>query len=155
MKRFWDKVYKTERCWVWVGTRQKGGYGVFKLGESLFFAHRVCHVMTKGPIPEGQVVRHTCDNPFCVRPNHLVLGTQAQNMMDKNERGRNPLVGIRTTHCPKGHEYAAPEHKYDNEGKQACRTCRNERARTAQVAKRAVSKAEFLPASSTLKKAPH
>jgi hypothetical protein len=72
-------------CWVWEGPRWKAGYG--RIGRS-GYAHRFAYAKHKGPIPEGMVVRHRCDNPPCWNPEHLVLGTHAENMADMARRGR-------------------------------------------------------------------
>ena len=73
-------------CWIWRGGRDTAGYGRF--GGTR--AHRVAYELLVGPIPEGLVVRHTCDVPMCVRPSHLLLGTQADNVRDAVERGLMP-----------------------------------------------------------------
>lgn len=94
--RFWEKVDRDSDpngCWLWTkAVDQRGGYGAVGLGSSIKRAHRVAWVLTKGPIPEGLVVRHgpQCeDRPGregrrCVNPDHLMTGTQGQNLADKN-----------------------------------------------------------------------
>lgn len=81
-----------EGCWEWAGgTRDWCGYGILSHSESptgKVRAHRLSYEIFIGPIPEGNVIRHTCDNPPCVNPNHLVPGTQAQNVRDSVERRR-------------------------------------------------------------------
>lgn len=75
-------------CWNWTAYRSRKGRGMFKLGGRMRWAHRVAYERWVGPIPDGQVVRHRCDNPGCVNPQHLELGTQADNVRDRVERGR-------------------------------------------------------------------
>jgi hypothetical protein len=86
--RFWSKVERTNGCWIWRGTRMHQGYGMFWADGHTRRAHRVAYELNVGPIPVGQQVCHTCDNPACVRPDHLFLGTQQDNMTDKVRKGR-------------------------------------------------------------------
>lgn len=74
-------------CWVWARTK-RAGYGLMQHGKRTTSAHRVSYEVFKGSIPRGMVVRHACDNPSCINPDHLSLGTQADNMRDRTARGR-------------------------------------------------------------------
>jgi len=78
------------QCWIWTGAHTTSGYGLVWRGGSYQRAHRVSWEMTCGPIPEGMLVLHRCDNPPCVNPGHLFLGTDADNVSDKVEKGRHP-----------------------------------------------------------------
>jgi hypothetical protein len=98
---FWRFVEKTDGCWQWIGHRSGRRYGGFKLGGKEHRAHRLSWELHNGPVPTGLVVRHDCDNPLCVRPDHLRIGTQAQNIADMDNRGRRGIAtgdrnGMRT-----------------------------------------------------------
>ena len=90
--RFWSKVQKAEgeACWLWTAAVHSGtGYGMFSVSRSIADgAHRVAWRLTNGEIPDGQWVLHRCDNPRCVRPDHLFLGTHDDNMADMVSKGR-------------------------------------------------------------------
>ena len=75
-------------CWLWTGTPDDHGYGRFCLNGRQVGAHRVSWILTNGLIPEGQHVLHHCDNPPCVRPEHLWLGTALDNAHDRQAKGR-------------------------------------------------------------------
>ena len=76
-------------CWTWKGALNNKGYGQFRLSRShSVLAHRYAWEETNGPIPAGQMALHRCDNPRCVRPSHIFLGTQTDNMADARDKGR-------------------------------------------------------------------
>ena len=93
-QRFWPKVEKTDGCWIWRGFRQKAGYGVTTVDRRCWLTHRVAWTLCCGPIPDGLGVLHHCDNPPCVRPDHLFLGTNADNMADMNRKGRGVIPSL-------------------------------------------------------------
>lgn len=87
-ERFWSKVNKDAPggCWVWTANRNNAGYGMFSCRGLGFFhkklAHRLSYEFSSGPIPQGKHVMHSCDNPACVNPDHLSVGTRSDNMRD-------------------------------------------------------------------------
>lgn len=83
-KSFWGQVHKTQDCWIWRGSRLPSGYGKFKKK----LTHRISWELHNGPIPKGLLVCHHCDNPPCVRPDHLFLGTVKTNAQDMVRKGR-------------------------------------------------------------------
>lgn len=85
-------------CWEWSGLRSARGYGRF--GHDSRRAHRIAWELTFGPVPDGLLVCHTCDNPPCIRPEHLFLGTDADNARDMVAKGRGrygPLAPSRVS----------------------------------------------------------
>ena len=86
-QRFWGFVNKTEGCWLWVGANNER-YGLFSCFGRVMKAHRASWHLFVGPIPPGLHVLHKCDNPLCVRPDHLFLGTHVDNMADMARKGR-------------------------------------------------------------------
>jgi len=90
-ERFWAKVHQPQEadaCWEWQGGRHDDGYGRAGYANVLMLTHRLAWIFTHGTIPDGAYVLHQCDNPPCVRPSHLYLGTQRENMRDRKERER-------------------------------------------------------------------
>jgi hypothetical protein len=117
-------------CLEFMGARYPFGHGQISVGGSarrMVRAHRVAWEMHNGPIPEGLYVCHTCDNPPCCNPEHLYVGTKADNMNDMSRRRR--AKNSKKTHCAQGHEFT-PENtapRYDTSSGRPgrrCRTCR-------------------------------
>lgn len=82
------KIDEVSGCWIWIGEIRKDGYGEILAYKTRVTAHRFSYSFYKGEIPEGLCVCHTCDNPLCVNPEHLWLGTVKENMEDRNKKGR-------------------------------------------------------------------
>ena len=98
-ERFWSKVDKNGpvpihcpelgQCWLWTGSKTvSGNYGQINVSGRPVRANRFSWVLHNGPIPEGLYVLHYCDNPPCVRPNHLFLGSHDDNLLDMKNKGR-------------------------------------------------------------------
>ena len=88
---FWSLVkmdiLKNPFCWEWTGQTQ-GGYGRFKIGKSRYNANRISYAIAYGCTPADKFVCHICDNPLCVRPDHLFLGTATENALDRMQKNR-------------------------------------------------------------------
>jgi hypothetical protein len=97
--RFWKKVDRSggpDACYWWTASKQTDGYGQFGIEGGNYRAPRIAWVIDNGrDIPDGKFVCHRCDNPACVNPNHLWLGTHTANMRDKSEKGRCGATGAR------------------------------------------------------------
>lgn len=137
--RLWAKAEAVGECLEWTGARNSAGYGHLKDGKTSFSAHRVAWVATNGEIPPGAFVCHHCDNPSCIRPDHLFVGTHADNQRDKAHKGRSAKnrggadAKAARTHCPAGHLFdEANTYWWGNSRHcRACRTANSKRSRAA------------------------
>ena len=93
--RFWSKATHSNGCWKWTGGLSHG-YGIFRMKSKTRLAHRVAWEMEYGHIPTGMQVCHKCDTPECIRPSHLFLGTQQDNIQDALQKGRRQREGYNT-----------------------------------------------------------
>jgi hypothetical protein len=101
-ERFWSKVQRGAGCWLWRAAMRANGYGAFGVGQRVEAAHRMAWILEHGPIPPGMCVCHTCDNRRCVRPAHLFLGSQPDNLADMRAKGRQRAASGRA-HGTKTH----------------------------------------------------
>ena len=120
-QRFWEKVKKTSKCWIWTGAKDGFGYGIIAIGGGLKLnirTHRAVWFLTNGYIPIGMCVLHHCDNPPCVNPNHLFIGSNRDNVLDAVKKGRHHYAPIGNLYAKKlDHESAKTIQKlYDSGG---------------------------------------
>lgn len=89
--RFFNKIYKTPTCWLWIGAIRGGDckYGNIRMGKKRILAHRLSWEIHFGKIPINKLVLHKCDNPACVNPEHLFIGTQLDNIQDRVSKDRS------------------------------------------------------------------
>ena len=134
IERFFQKVDKSgddkfPDCWIWKGGRTSKNYGSFcyYTKKPAIGAHVSSYLFHKGEIPDGQIVRHKCNNPPCVNPEHLILGSNSDNMKDMFESDRHGWTNRERTHCRRGHEFSAvgvyERTKKNGKTDRICREC--------------------------------
>lgn len=125
-QRFWDKVDRRgpQDCWEWTAAKDARGYGrVGSKRPRTELAHRVAYRLTKGEIPSGMLVCHSCDNPPCCNPEHLFVGTDADNNKDMHTKGRDANQHTGRTECQRGHAFDFTNTYIDSRGHRVCRAC--------------------------------
>jgi hypothetical protein len=103
--RFLQKTTKTDSCWLWTGALNSQGYGSIGVNGKSVSAHRFSYELYVGEIPAGMVVCHSCDVRHCVNPEHLWVGTTADNNRDMFTKDRNGSSSRKRTHCRRGHSF--------------------------------------------------
>lgn len=132
-ERFWPKVDTTADCWTWQAQKDRNGYGRIRPGGTASYvrAHRAAWYLATGEWPPADVmVCHRCDNPSCVRFDHLFLGSARDNARDMS--GKRRARGQDRTHCPRGHAYNEENTYHRNDhgpANRQCRACDRERKR--------------------------
>ena len=88
-----SKVKKTDSCWIWTGSKSDSGYGWITINHRRYLVHRLSYMLHIGEIPPKALICHTCDNPLCVNPDHLYVGSNMTNTEDKLKRNRLGKMG--------------------------------------------------------------
>lgn len=121
--RYFTEIADPDACWEWQGARRVRGYGKFSTwGRRSVVASRYAWERAFGPIPPGLQVCHRCDNPPCVRPSHLFVGTQLDNVRDQAAKGRWISASALKTHCKRGHPLDGPD-VWRGGNLRKCRAC--------------------------------
>lgn len=123
MERLLARAAREGECLVVQNASHPDGYAIVHSKGRGLYAHRVAYEHYHGTIPEGMVVRHTCDNPPCIERDHLVIGTKRQNNEDAWERGRSARSPF-ADRCAHGHPYTEENTYRNSKGHRSCRECR-------------------------------
>lgn len=91
--KFWTNIKKTRYCWLWIAGKKERGYGIYYFNKKSYQAHRLSYEIVYGKIPKNKCICHHCDNPSCVNPDHLFVGTHMENMLDTQIKSCNRKLG--------------------------------------------------------------
>ena len=121
--RFTDKFVfgDADDCWLWTGAKNASGYGVFRIGEKQYRAHRVAVRAAGYSVPTNGVIDHICRNRACVNPAHLRTVDRLTNVHENSEALAH--LNAQKTHCPKGHAYSGDNLVVRASGRRRCRQC--------------------------------
>lgn len=126
-ERFFNNIefFDKDKCWEWTASKDKNGYGKFYANGKHIRAHRYSYMAAIGPIGDGLFVCHSCDNPSCVNPDHLFIGTPLDNMRDKVSKGRLRNQNMDKKNCKRGHPFSGENlvKLPFTKGKRICRIC--------------------------------
>lgn len=146
--RLWSQVSvgSPSDCWPWQGRLNAKGYAAIEVKGMPRLGHRLSWALSNNAveIPAGLFVLHRCDNPRCVNPAHLYLGTKAQNNRDAIDRGRHANAAKRL--CKRGHPLFGQNLSVTRQGKRTCKTCVNASQRVSQTRRRAAARASEIEA---------
>lgn len=142
-ERFFAKVRKTDTCWEWIGAKSWTGYGHIRFNGVVRKSSRVIWQLTYGDIPKGLCVLHSCDNPSCVNPAHLRLGTQKENVLEMHSKKR--AWQNKVMFCSKGHPYDEKNTwKHNKFNERRCRKCHAEYSRRFYHVKRIKERTQLI-----------
>ncbi len=118
LKRFFDKVEKSDNCWLWTATKSHNGYGQFYFNGKLIYSHRFVYQVMIGDIPKGLDLDHLCRVRNCVNPDHLEPVTRQENLSrGKINQHKNK------THCKRGHKFTNENTRITTKGSRQCLNC--------------------------------
>lgn len=140
--RFWKNVERSDGCWRWLGSLGGHGYGQIMVNRKAWTAHRYAYVLAHGEIPmrdgkHGAVVMHTCDNRWCVNPEHLRIGTQGDNLRDMFAKGRASNQNAKKVTCPSGHSLDKVTNGHNGRTMRYCSICHRDSCRRRDAKRKA------------------